>query len=238
MPRHCRYVSIGSPFNPTAIHLADSTDTALGIAYIHEIDIALGRSSTFTDLFFSYYFVAFALNVLLTLLIIIRILWHRRNFQNAVGTSAGVSGLYTTVVTMLVESCAPYTVSSMLYLIPMATNSNVALVFGWASGPLQVRTTFALFLMHRNIGTLSGRCCVQVIAPYLIILRVANRRALTSNSLTSRAVGSIQFVSQGGLSGDNGSFPDGGPTRPVGIDDDVPGERGTGVENTIEEVPS
>ena len=37
----------------------------------------------------------------------------------------------------------------------------------------------------------------QVIAPFLVILRVANRRALTSTSIASGHVGSMQFGGQG-----------------------------------------
>ena len=80
---------------------------------------------------------------------------------------------------------------------------------------------------------------VQVIAPYLIILRVANRKALTSNMLSSGsgAVGSIRFASQGGSTGDDGSLPDGNPEQLMGMNDRVPSESDAGVENTIDEVP-
>ena len=80
---------------------------------------------------------------------------------------------------------------------------------------------------------------VQVIAPYLIILRVANRKALTSNMFSSgsRAVGSIRFASQGGSAGDDRSLPNGDPERSVGIIGKVPSEPEAGVENTFDEVP-
>ena len=80
---------------------------------------------------------------------------------------------------------------------------------------------------------------VQIIAPYLIILRVANRKALTGNMLSSgsKAIGSIRFASQGGSTGDDESLPDGDPERSMGMNSRVPSELDPGVENTIDEVP-
>lgn len=41
----------------------------------------------------------------------------------------------------------------------------------------------------------------QVISPFLIILRVANRRALTSDAIVSGNVSSLRFDGQGKLTG-------------------------------------
>ena len=80
---------------------------------------------------------------------------------------------------------------------------------------------------------------MQVTAPYLIIPRIANRKALTSDRLSSGsgAVSSIRFASQGGSTGDDGSLPDGDPERSVGMNGRVPNELDAGVKNTINEVP-
>ena len=127
-------------------HSTNTTNAALGIVCIYEVPI-LGTPISI-DTYLSYNFVALSLNVLLTLMIIARIMWHRRNTQNVVGTSAGVGGLYTTVITMLVESCALYTVASLLYLVPVAAGSEISIVFTWAVGSFQVRTVFALPLAY------------------------------------------------------------------------------------------
>ena len=61
---------------------------------------------------------------------------------------------------------------------------------------------------------------VQVIAPFLITIRVASRRALTNEMISSGGVGSIHFRSQGrSTNGEN------------------TGELGVGTEDTIQEVP-
>jgi hypothetical protein len=52
----------------------------------------------------------------------------------------------------------------------------------------------------------------QVIAPFLIILRVAKRRALTAEVIVSGDLGSIQFGSRGESVGGNGNFFEGSHT--------------------------
>jgi hypothetical protein len=71
----------------------------------------------------------------------------------------------------------------------------------------------------------------QVIAPYLIILRVAKRRALTSESM-SGTVESIRFRSQGPTDGD-GSLTDGEPANTT----EGPNELGPRGGKAIEENP-
>ena len=87
---------------------------------------------------------------------------------------------------------------------------------------------------------MSDRDGVQVIGPYLIILQVAKRRALTSNTLSSGsgAVCSVRFAGQGGSTSDDENLPDGGPVQMTGMNDEVPGEPDAGVENTTDKVPS
>ena len=142
---------VASLCGPIGRHSTNTINAALGVVFIHESVVTPWEGPVFLDVFFSYNFVALSLNVLLTLMIIVRIMLHRRNIINAMGTSAGVSGLYTTVITMLVESCAPYTIAYLLYLVPMATGSDITFVFTLVLGSLQVRTVFALPLGHRYI---------------------------------------------------------------------------------------
>ena len=88
--------------------------------------------------------------------------------------------------------------------------------------------------MHRNLETeLSDHSYVQVIAPFLIILRVANRRALTSDIITS-GTGSIHFRGQTGSTDDDLTLTDGDHNRPVETTSGTPSELGTEVEDVIE----
>jgi hypothetical protein len=85
--------------------------------------------------------------------------------------------------------------------------------------------------LHSNYGD------EQVIAPFLIILRVANRRALTGEAVASGNVGSIRFKSRGKSTGGDGTLSDGHPTSYVDPGGETTGEPGIGVETAIEEVP-
>jgi hypothetical protein len=61
----------------------------------------------------SYYPISMALNILLTLMIVIRLMLHSRYFLSAVGAPAGTGGLYKTTITLLIESSALYTLVSL-----------------------------------------------------------------------------------------------------------------------------
>ena len=61
-----------------------------------------------------YLAISVSLNILLTLMIVIRLVLHGRNFRAATGAAAGIAGLYKAVSTMLIESCALFAVSSMV----------------------------------------------------------------------------------------------------------------------------
>ena len=74
-----------------------------------------------------------------------------------------------------------------------------------------------------------------IIAPYLVILRVANRRALTSDTI-SGTIGSIRFRSQVTADGDE-SFSDGDPRKSVEVDGEAPSGLGARSEDAIQEAP-
>ena len=88
----------------------------------------LAWSSIVQNLAVPYYAITLSLNVLLTLMIAARLIRHSRNIRKAVGSTAG-SGLYNTVITMLVESCALYAVNSILIIGPIGANSGVQGIF-------------------------------------------------------------------------------------------------------------
>ena len=85
--------------------------------------------------------------------------------------------------------------------------------------------------MRRHLGSeLTNRGGKQVIAPFLIILRVANRTALTSNTIASGNIGSIQFNSHGESTGDNGTLPDENPPSSTATNGETFSEHRVGVE--------
>lgn len=73
----------------------------------------------------SFFSISVSLNVILTLMIIIRLSLHSRNVRKA----TGASGLYSALVTVLVESCALYALSFLLFIGPWGAGSLVQSVF-------------------------------------------------------------------------------------------------------------
>lgn len=91
---------------------------------------------------FNYPFFAISpsLNILLTLMIVTRLILHRRNIRDAMGASAGTAtGLYKAVATILIESCALYAASFILFIGPWGANSSVANIFFPVVAETQVR---------------------------------------------------------------------------------------------------
>ena len=76
-----------------------------------------------------YFSISIAINVLLTLMIATRLILHSRNTRNALGTPSGASGLYEAIVAVLIESCALYSVNSLMYIILWTTGSWVTVTF-------------------------------------------------------------------------------------------------------------
>ena len=74
------------------------------------------RDSVLVDFGLSYLSISLSLDVLLTLMIVVRLALHVRNIRSVVGAPSGLTGLYKTVFIMLIESSAIYAASSLLFL--------------------------------------------------------------------------------------------------------------------------
>ncbi|KAH7928341.1 hypothetical protein BV22DRAFT_1044714 [Leucogyrophana mollusca] len=107
---------------------------------------------------FPYLSVSLAINVIVSILTAGRLLYHRRRISRVLGPGHGA--LYTSFAAMIVESAAVYSVVSLLYLIPYAVNSPLANAFMQILGE------------------------AQIIAPLLIIYRVAEGKAWSQNHTT------------------------------------------------------
>ena len=86
-------------------------DVAMGIMLVYvNSELAV---NTWAGL--AYLSISFSLNVLLTLMIVIRLILHARSSRAAAGIG-DIGGFSKAIVTMLVESCALYAVSTLLVL--------------------------------------------------------------------------------------------------------------------------
>jgi len=72
-----------------------------------------------------YLSVSVSLNVLLTLMIVIRLVLHGSNIRAAPRSAVGISGLCKTVSTMFIESCALFTMGSLVVVGALVANGNV-----------------------------------------------------------------------------------------------------------------
>ena len=70
--------------------------------------------------------ISVSLNVTLTLMIVLRIVLHSRFVRAAMGSQAGIGGLYKTIATMLIESCALFAVSSLFAVGSFAADNETA----------------------------------------------------------------------------------------------------------------
>jgi hypothetical protein len=123
------------------------TGAVIGILYIYEGSGPRVESVASINFATAYFSICLALNVVLTLMIVTRLIMHVRGLRKTTGAPDGSGGLYTvasTVVTMLIESYALYAAALLLYIVPWALNSWVLGPFSKAPGPIQVRavTTF------------------------------------------------------------------------------------------------
>ena len=75
-----------------------------------------------------YFSISIGLNILLTLMTVVRLILHARNTRAAMGI-AGIGGLCAAIVTMLIESCALYAVSSLLFIVPWGAGNHSADTF-------------------------------------------------------------------------------------------------------------
>ena len=136
----------------TVTPLADFTNAATGVAYVYEAmkPDHYNFSSTTSELASSYFIISVAVNVLLTLMIVIRLVLCGRNIRKAVGATVGASEVYKGITTILVESSALYAVALLLYTGAWFAGSIILPLFAPIASWAQVRAAF----MYLNLGAL------------------------------------------------------------------------------------
>ena len=136
-----------SPSHTGSDPLTNTTDVALGIATIYYDSGMRMDSVTETNITTGYYSICLSLNILLTLMIIIRLMVHIKNTRNATGASDGSSGLHTAVsaaVMMLIESYALYACVLLAITVTWAMSNWVGTIFSGVIGAVQVRVVFTI----------------------------------------------------------------------------------------------
>ena len=73
-------------------------------------------------------------------MIVIRLVVYGRNLRAVTGSVAGIGGLYKTIATMLIESCALYAANSLLLIGLWAAGSGASGIFLPTFADTQVRS--------------------------------------------------------------------------------------------------
>ena len=112
----------------------------MGIVHTYKI---LSGATPMLGVRTAYYSTCLSLNILLIFMIIVRLVLHSKNIRRATGASDRAMGLYSTVVTILVESCALYAVPLLLFIVPYATGSSIMSIPEGVVANCQVRAVLA-----------------------------------------------------------------------------------------------
>ena len=199
---------------------ANTGNVAMGAMFIYQN----GAVFTAEWSILPYYWITLSLNVILTLMIVVRLTVHARKTRTSMGIT-GIGRLCNAIVTILIESCALYAVSLSL-VIGARTARSPMISFSTPIVPgTQVRAS-------PRSGS-SASCLIkiwigQVIASLLIIQRVANKSAMTSNTVASGHLSSFK-------SGTGGSdLPVEYPMSSINRRGVSIGELGVGFQNTID----
>ena len=83
----------------------------MGITFVYQNTQVNGASWSALP----YWSISLSLNILLTLMIVVRLILHTRDTRNALGIT-GIGGLCKAIIIMLVESCALFAVNSLLVI--------------------------------------------------------------------------------------------------------------------------
>lgn len=164
-----------------------------------------------------------------------RLVLHVRSIRNIMRALDRASGLYKTIIATLVESGVLYAVSFLMLVGPWASRSVVQFIALQILPEIQV-CVLPRSLVHFNPRGLSDDHDKQVIAPLLLVLRLANRTALVNETVTSGNVSTIRFNSQENSTGGDGSIHDGETIATTNEYVGASGERGGGAGGVIEQI--
>lgn len=133
-----------------------------------------------------YWSFSVALNIVVTLLIVSRLMYMRYMLMKTMQQSE--AGIYTSVAAMIIESAALYSIAAIIFLVGYA--KQIPLQFAVEPVELiQVRLSWS------NIAvSLSTRLAHQGVCPLMIILRVANGNAWSRETYRSVVPGSMTFA--------------------------------------------
>lgn len=90
-----------------------------------------------------YYSMSLALNILVTIMIVARLLVYRHRINRVMGKAHGTQ--YTYLAALIIESAAIYSTFSLLFLVPFAFKHPLSQLFLQALSPVQVGAWYSPF---------------------------------------------------------------------------------------------
>ncbi|KAJ7593592.1 hypothetical protein C8J56DRAFT_742413, partial [Mycena floridula] len=124
------------------------TSIVLGTLWLKQVGTSSSSPYSTSGINFTvpYYAMSLALNILVTILIVVRLLLYRAKINRAMGKKHGAQ--YTSLAAMMVESAAIYSAFSLLFLVPFSLTQPTAVslsqLFLLALSPVQVFSTFLI----------------------------------------------------------------------------------------------
>lgn len=128
----------------------------MGIIWLFEIGSTVKPTHVSFHIKFtaSYIPLSLALNIMTTILIVLRLLYYRRHARRSLGPCHAT--LYTDLSTMVIESAVLYSTFSVLFLIPFALNNPIQNFFLQLLGEIQVND-YSLSCDLNRLNSLSRR---------------------------------------------------------------------------------
>ncbi|KZT08377.1 uncharacterized protein LAESUDRAFT_676421 [Laetiporus sulphureus 93-53] len=162
---------------PLAIYLSSIVMAVFFAIQFSKPDGSLWNNAT-VDFSLPYFALSMSLNVIVTTMLVVRLLYMRRRVASALGPEHGK--MYTSIAAIVVESALPYGVVSFIFLVSYGLQSNVSNLF--------------LNLLVQ----------VECMASEVITLRVARGRAWTRSTLTD-VLSNAEFAMPGVNANSDGS---------------------------------
>jgi hypothetical protein len=123
-----------------------------------------------------YFAMSLALNILVTILIVVRLMLYRRRINQALPSNTNHGAQYVSLAAMVYESAAIYSVFSLLFLVPFTIGHPLSQLFIQALSPVQVRT------IHASLDQFSSLLSAQIMSSLLIIFRIAQGKAWSNKT--------------------------------------------------------
>lgn len=148
-------------------------------------------TSTTVQFSLPYFAISIALNVMLTLLLVSRLLYMSHQAKKTIGMEHGDA--YISVASMLIQSATQYAITGLVFIITYARSSNVQNLILPVLSQIMVRSGSRSHTSHPPALRLKCRDSqgwklilqpLQCISPEVIILRVATGRAVSTANPT------------------------------------------------------